>query len=84
MPSPAAVHARAYRNLLLDTGFHDFLDLAQAPAPLPDGGGHLVRFLADQQGCLYWYLHVTEDGADHAPTPDVGARYIELYRRRAN
>ncbi|MCW6006013.1 hypothetical protein K1W54_15705 [Micromonospora sp. CPCC 205371] len=43
-----------------------FLDLAHAPAPLPGGGGHLVRFLADQQGCLYWYLHVTGDGADHA------------------
>jgi hypothetical protein len=43
-----------------------FLDLAHAPVPLPHGGGHLVRFLADQQGCLYWYLRVTGDGADHA------------------
>jgi hypothetical protein len=43
-----------------------FLDLAQAPVPFPEGGGHLVRFLADQQGCLYWYLYVTGDGADHA------------------
>lgn len=43
-----------------------FLDLAHASVPLPDGGGHLVRFLADQQGCLYWYLYVTGDGTDHA------------------
>lgn len=28
-------------------------------------GGRLVRFLADQQGCLYWYLYVTQDGVNH-------------------
>lgn len=42
-----------------------FLDLASAPVPIP-GGGHLLRFLADQQGCLYWHLYVTGDGTDHA------------------
>ncbi|WP_050777849.1 hypothetical protein [Micromonospora sp. ATCC 39149] len=43
-----------------------FLDLAGAPMPSPTGKGWLIRFLADQQGCLYWYLYLTEDGADHA------------------
>ncbi|RRS01557.1 hypothetical protein [Glycomyces terrestris] len=42
-----------------------FIDLDTAPVPV-EGGGHFVRFLADQQGCLYWYLYLTEDGADHA------------------
>lgn len=41
-----------------------YLDLDTASVPVK--GGRLVRFLADQQGCLFWYLFVTEDGADHA------------------
>lgn len=43
-----------------------FLDLAGAPMPSPTGKGWLIRFLADQQGCLFWYLYLTEDGTDHA------------------
>ncbi|MCH7231571.1 hypothetical protein L0U85_12020 [Glycomyces sp. L485] len=42
-----------------------YIDLDAAPVKAPSGG-HLVRFLADQQGCLFWYLHLTEGGADHA------------------
>ncbi|THV24527.1 hypothetical protein [Glycomyces paridis] len=42
-----------------------YLDLDAGTVPVP-GGGRLIRFLADQQGCLFWYLFVTEDGADHA------------------
>lgn len=42
-----------------------FLDLDTGMVPVSDSGW-LVRFLADQQGCLYWYLYVTNDGADHA------------------
>jgi hypothetical protein len=42
-----------------------YIDLDCAPAAVK-GGGWFVRFLADQQGCLFWYLFVTEDGADHA------------------
>lgn len=41
-----------------------YLTIDTAPVPSPAGDGHLIRFLADQQGCLYWYLHVT--AADHA------------------
>jgi hypothetical protein len=49
------------------------LDLDRAPVPSPQGGGHLVRFLSDQQGGRYWYLHVNEDGTDHAVvcSPDL-------------
>ncbi|MEV0325071.1 hypothetical protein AB0H63_01285 [Micromonospora echinospora] len=43
-----------------------FIDLDSAPVAAPAGGGHLVRFLSDQQGCLYWYLYLTEGGGDHA------------------
>lgn len=35
--------------------------LAEAPAAL--GSGHVVRFLNDQQGCLFWYLWIRPDGA---------------------
>jgi len=36
--------------------------IAPAPAPLP--GGHVVRFLNDQQGCCFWYLWLKPDGTD--------------------
>ncbi|MGC4120099.1 MAG: hypothetical protein QM765_37065 [Myxococcales bacterium] len=36
--------------------------IAKAPAPLP--GGHLIRFLNDQQGCCFWYLWLRPDGSD--------------------
>lgn len=42
-----------------------YLDLDAGAVPVA-GGGRLIRFLADQQGCLFWYLFVTEDGSDHA------------------
>ena len=42
-----------------------YMDL-DAGAVAIDTGGLLIRFLADQQGCLFWYLYVTEDGTDHA------------------
>ncbi|CAM3198226.1 hypothetical protein [Stackebrandtia soli] len=40
-----------------------FLDAAPVPSAV---GGRLLRFLSDQQGCLYWYLHIVEDGEDHS------------------
>lgn len=43
-----------------------YLDLDVGPVPSPTGKGVLVRFLADQQGCLFWYLYVTADGTQHA------------------
>lgn len=49
-----------------------YLYLSSQPVPSPLGGAHLVRFLADSQGCIFWYLYVTPGGSDHAvvATPD--------------
>jgi hypothetical protein len=41
-----------------------YLDLCPEPIRSPLGGGWLVHFLADSQGCLFWYLYLT--GSDHA------------------
>jgi hypothetical protein len=43
-----------------------FLDLCSAPVPSPVGDGCLIRFLADPQGCIFWYLYLTGEGSDHA------------------
>lgn len=43
-----------------------YLDLSPTPVPSPVGEGHLVRFLADSQGCIFWYLYLPPGGADHA------------------
>ncbi|MFC6018915.1 hypothetical protein ACFP2T_22245 [Plantactinospora solaniradicis] len=38
-------------------------DLSTAPVPSPLGdGARLVRFLNDQQGCVFWYLYLLPDG----------------------
>ena len=43
-----------------------FLDLCARPVQSPVGDGYLIRFLADSQGCIFWYLFVTGDSSDHA------------------
>ncbi len=43
-----------------------FLDLCPQPVRSPIGDGYLIRFLADSQGCVFWYLYLTLDGSDHA------------------
>ena len=43
-----------------------FLNLCPALVRSPIGDGSLVRFLADSQGCIFWYLYLTRDGSDHA------------------
>ena len=43
-----------------------FLDLCPELISLPDGGGYLVRFLADSQACVFWYLYLTLGASDHA------------------
>lgn len=49
-----------------------FLDLCRAPVHSPLGRGYLIRFLADSQGCVFWYLYLTEDGSDHAVVSSPG------------
>jgi hypothetical protein len=42
------------------------LDLSGTLLRPASGGGHLVRFLTDSQGCVFWYLHFADGGPDHA------------------
>jgi len=49
-----------------------YLDLCPEPIRSPLGGGYLVRFLTDSQGCLFWYLYLTLDGSDHAVVSSPG------------
>ncbi|GID29938.1 hypothetical protein [Paractinoplanes brasiliensis] len=41
-----------------------YISVGPTPVTVPGIDGHLIRFLADQQGCLYWYLYLT--ATDHA------------------
>ena len=52
-----------------------YLDLASAPVRSPRGEGVLVRFLADSQGCIFWYLFIPDGTHDHAvvSSPDFYA-----------
>jgi hypothetical protein len=56
-----------------------FLDLCPEPIRSPLGGGWLIHFLADSQGCLFWYLYLTADGSDHAvvAAPDYYTTELE-------
>lgn len=49
-----------------------FLDLCPEPIPSPLGQGYLVRFLADSQSCVFWYLFLAADGKDHAVVSSPG------------
>jgi hypothetical protein len=48
------------------------LHLCPAAVPSPVGDGHLVRFLNDSQGCLFWYLYLADRGSDHAVVSSPG------------
>ena len=62
-----------------------FLDLCPAPVPSPLGEGHLVRFLADSQGCLFWYLFLPLGQRDHAVvcSPDFYGTEAEQWQDEA-
>jgi hypothetical protein len=49
-----------------------FFNLCSEAVQSPIGGGYLVRFLADSQGCIFWYLYMTADGSDHAVVSSPG------------
>jgi hypothetical protein len=42
-----------------------FLDLAPAFVSSPVADGFLLRFLADSQGCLFWYLYLLPGSPNH-------------------
>jgi hypothetical protein len=43
-----------------------YFDYPDAPVRSPLGNGHLVRFLADSQRCIIWYLYIPSGTTDHA------------------
>ncbi len=45
-------------------------DLSAELVVSPRGGGYLVRFLADSQGCVFWYLYISEKGCAVVTSPD--------------
>jgi hypothetical protein len=49
-----------------------YLYLCPEPVSSPIGGGYLVRFLADSQSCVFWYLYITPDASDHAVVASPG------------
>jgi len=49
-----------------------FLDLCPEAVLSPIGGGYLIRFLADSQSCIFWYLYLTADSSDHAVVASPG------------
>ncbi len=49
-----------------------YLDLCPGLVPSPVGDGFLVRFLADSQACLFWYLHLPENGPEHCVVASPG------------
>jgi hypothetical protein len=48
------------------------LDVCPALVRAPIADGYLVRFLADSQGCVFWYLFITPAGADLAVVSSPG------------
>jgi hypothetical protein len=39
-----------------------YLDISPGLAVFESAGGYLLRFLADSQGCVFWYLFLRSDG----------------------
>jgi hypothetical protein len=58
------------------------LDLCPEPIQAPLDDGYLVRFLADSQGCIFWYLYLSADGSDHAvvSSPDFYGTEAEQWQ----
>jgi hypothetical protein len=42
-----------------------FLDLCPALVPSPVAEGYLVRFLADSQSCIFWYVYLNPANSGH-------------------
>jgi hypothetical protein len=49
-----------------------FLDLSPVFVLSPVAGGSLVRFLADSQGCMFWYLYLSGNQAEHCVVSSPG------------
>jgi hypothetical protein len=62
-----------------------FLDLSPAYVPTPLGDGLLLRFLADSQGCIFWYLYQLPGSAGHCvvASPDFYGPEAEQWQAEA-
>ncbi|TXH75553.1 MAG: hypothetical protein E6Q88_03490 [Lysobacteraceae bacterium] len=62
-----------------------FLDICPAAVESPSGDGYLARFLADSQGCLFWYLFLPKRGQGHAivVSPDFYGTPEEQWQEEA-
>jgi hypothetical protein len=49
-----------------------FLDVSTEYVSSPLADGFLVRFLADSQGCIFWYLYQRPDSSDHCVVASQG------------
>ena len=62
---------KIFTSFMADSSLHkhlrsangDYLCLAESVLPFADG--YLIRFLHDQQGCVFWYLFTNSDGSAH-------------------
>lgn len=60
-----------------------YFDLPEAIVPAPFGlGGHIIRFLNDQQICVLWYLYLPTNGTPCvlSSCPVEGADFLEELR----
>jgi hypothetical protein len=59
-----------------------FLDLSPVFVPSPVAEGSLLRFLADSQGCIFWYLYQIPGSSDHCvvASPDFYGTEAEQWQ----
>ena len=59
-----------------------FLDLSSVFVPSPVADGFLLRFLADSQGCIFWYLYLLPGAAGHCvvASPDFYGAAAEQWQ----
>jgi hypothetical protein len=59
-----------------------FLDLSPVFIALPIADGFLLRFLADSQGCIFWYLYALPGTTDHCvvASPDFYGAKAEQWQ----
>jgi hypothetical protein len=59
-----------------------FLDLSPVVVPSPLADGFLLRFLADSQGCIFWYLYLLPGSSGHCvvASPDFYGAEAEQWQ----
>jgi hypothetical protein len=60
-----------------------YFDLPDTIVPCPQSeNGYLIRFLNDQQGCLFWYLYLTPQGEEGVLTSPFCLDTLSQYTER--